>query len=217
MRAIVWLSVAGCFPVGGGVQVGEEDVAVDMPCLFEDREVALDEGVFDDGSSAGSLLGALVSSAVVAPSWNDGGDATLAVDLEWDGGPIVFRTAEPKRPGESCPAPSVDVGLVGTAVSSDGALDEALAAPVFGLAPGGGGSVDVKLPEDRIGGSIDPHALLDDAFDGPFTASLEVLVHLSPGEVPHGALVALGCPTQEVEPGLPTPPCEPVEHDVAVW
>ena len=90
-----------------GVQIGEEQITQDDPCVFHEEVVGFEDAVFSSGESASDVLSALTLSGTAAPHWNDGGDATIAVDLAWDGGTVTYRTATPAREGESCPEPSV--------------------------------------------------------------------------------------------------------------
>lgn len=212
----------------GGVQIGEEFATDEDPCEVSTRQIALDEPVFSDGSSVADALATLPLTGTASPMWNDGGDATIAVDLAWDGADVAWVEFAPAEAGATCPDPSARLGIGGSVTSSDGYVDEVVAGDVIFADGGGGGSVDDFVPAEEIGGTVDVIALLDPQIDGPFTASLEVLVHLTPGEDTHGALVAMGCAsggggtstraaTSTATASPPDEPCLPVEHDVANW
>jgi hypothetical protein len=214
MRTMALALLVGCAGVREGVQIGDENIAQDPPCDVTERVVAVDEPVLD-GASAADLLATLPLAGTASPAWTDGGDATIAVDLAWDGGEVTLVESTPTREGETCAGRSLRLGVEGTVVSSDKLVDEGVAAEI-GLWTDGGGSVDVRIPAAEVGGTLDVDALLDPLIDGDFTATLEVLVHLSPGEGAHGALVALGCPVPPAG-ASDDEPCSLVEHDVAVW
>jgi hypothetical protein len=215
MRTMALALLVGCAGVREGVQIGDENIAQDPPCDVTERVVAVDEPALD-GASAADLLATLPLAGTAAPSWTDGGDATIEVDLAWDGGEITLVESLPARAGETCAGRSLRLGVEGTVASSDGLVDEVVAAEI-GLWADGGGSVDVAIPAAEVGGSLDVDALVDPLIDGDFTATLEVLVHLSPGEAVHGALVALGCEVVPAGEAGADEACSPVEHDVAVW
>lgn len=227
---VVLAALVGCMADDPreGVQVGEEFGTDEDPCEITTRELGLDEPVFSDGSSVGELLASMPLVGVGSPSWNDGGSATISVDLAWAGTAITWFEFTPID-GATCPGPSARLELAGRVTSSDGLVDEHVSAEVV-LAEDGGGSIDEWIPAEEVEGTIDVVALLDPQIDGDFTADLEVLVHLSPGEDTHGALVAIGCPvgggggtstrsatSTDTATTPPTEPCLPVEHDVASW
>ncbi|MEQ1505222.1 MAG: hypothetical protein ABMB14_23515 [Myxococcota bacterium] len=216
MRWIALATVAGCV-VGPreGVQIGEENVEDDEPCVFDDQAVGPDDVVFASGETAGAVVAAMPLAAEVAPVWFDGGSATLSIALAATADPWVLRTATLDHGEGSCPAPELRITVAGTVASSDGLLAEDVVFTDVTLTPDEVRPASVQLLPGEIAGALDADALAVDLLgDVERSAVVDLTVELGAGAAAHGALTLAAWPTAGEAPASPD---ETRTLDLAIW
>jgi hypothetical protein len=203
---ILLLSLVACVPVREGVQIGEEKVQDPPSCEPVETEVTPD-------APTQGLLDSLPLQAVVTPTWDDGSDSALTIELAWES---LRERAWVLAPGvESCPPDGLIFDLRGQIGSDGGLIDEEVLFEDVLLVPAEGGEAHVSIAPEEVGGSLDADAIaVEELGDIDRIVQVSVELALVPDAPSHGEIGVYAWPDYE---GPPADPDETIQRVIAIW